>query len=989
MRRGAFFVLVSIVAVLLHASANAGRMPGSIGGAHTAPGGTTYYVDQDGGSDAADGTTTSTPWATIGKVNGVTFNPGDTILFERGDTWSGTGLVIGWDGTQEAPITFGAYGAVAAQPIISGGGTVVNVISGDDFDYITIQDLNVIGWDDRGIWNQDGHGWTIQRNTVSGGDDVAADPDVAIRVSTTALPLLRNIVIRDNTIGEISNDGTPTQRDNILYVGILTQGTVGAKILHNEIATTNVIGIIAEGDGTNNSWRTEIAHNTIHDCYGGGIALWHGNEARIHDNEIRDFAGMGIGVGSPTYGAGSLDNLIYDNRIHDLTKATNLWNGIDISNTATGGEVWGNHIWAVFRHCLMIDGNSDNWDIHHNVLDASNSTGGEVGAADARMICLGNRASLNTGWVSDHNVCIPHASWDYFGSWPDGTPTSNDDGTLYDLPDWRTNASQDASSRWGLRINVTTSSDATASVVFVDTATGSQAPRSDPGLTYNATTNVLEVVGGVTVGAVQACLADDTNCDTTYCHTNDTGCDTTYVHTDASNTYSTGTQDFTSATITRPFEESLFASFPGTCAAGRDFLVRTDPAVAGQAVYICDEAGTGWALVGDGTASVAADSLTYVETDFSATVASDLAMAVDECQPVATATGGGFLCEGTGLDTVEQYYLFPDVAGADGTTRIVVDATEVTDIDGDGMTIVGGVLGVVGGLCIDATANDIDVTADCINATNLAEVLNLGTSTSFEVPNSATPTTDAFGEIAADNDAWGASRGALQTFDGTASTFVVATLATDTPTNTQVPTWNTGGTITWETPATAPAAANAEPPSVATSTSGTVGTDTSEYANENHSHDLAVHAHTGPTVGGTIATAAIDANAVTRDKVEAELRTEQFCFTLFEPDATQGLDELVHDVPSIWMNKARAITITQICCEADETYTSGIQLQRDDGTPADIMTADLTCNTTPNCGTIAGAEDNVSVTDEIDFLMEADSGTTLNRINVCVTYTVD
>lgn len=74
-------------------------------------------------------------------------------------------------------------------------------------------------------------------------------------------------------------------------------------------------------------------------------------------------------------------------------------------------------------------------------------------------------------------------------------------------------------------------------------------------------------------------------------------------------------------------------------------------------------------------------------------------------------------------------------------------------------------------------------------------------TSSLQLPNAASPTTDAFGELAGDNNAWAASRGALQFFDGTANTFVVGVLASDTPSNAQVPTWNTGGTITWETPA--------------------------------------------------------------------------------------------------------------------------------------------------------------------------------------------
>lgn len=80
--------------------------------------------------------------------------------------------------------------------------------------------------------------------------------------------------------------------------------------------------------------------------------------------------------------------------------------------------------------------------------------------------------------------------------------------------------------------------------------------------------------------------------------------------------------------------------------------------------------------------------------------------------------------------------------------------------------------------------------------------LVFGTSPSFTtnltLATSATPTTAAAGAMAFDTDAWGASRGAPQVYDGTANIILLGTLASDTPTNGQVPVWNTGGTITWE-----------------------------------------------------------------------------------------------------------------------------------------------------------------------------------------------
>lgn len=73
-------------------------------------------------------------------------------------------------------------------------------------------------------------------------------------------------------------------------------------------------------------------------------------------------------------------------------------------------------------------------------------------------------------------------------------------------------------------------------------------------------------------------------------------------------------------------------------------------------------------------------------------------------------------------------------------------------------------------------------------------------STDITLPSSASPTTGSVAKVAFDTDAWAASRGAVQVHDGTANTFLVGVLASDTPSNGQVPTWNTGGTVTWETP---------------------------------------------------------------------------------------------------------------------------------------------------------------------------------------------
>jgi hypothetical protein len=79
---------------------------------------TTYFVAA-GGSDSNNGTSGATPWQTVAKVNGTAFSAGDSILFNRGDAWYGTSLVVPSSGSSGAPITFGAYGS-GANPMLKG-----------------------------------------------------------------------------------------------------------------------------------------------------------------------------------------------------------------------------------------------------------------------------------------------------------------------------------------------------------------------------------------------------------------------------------------------------------------------------------------------------------------------------------------------------------------------------------------------------------------------------------------------------------------------------------------------------------------------------------------------------------------------------------------------------------------------------------------------------------------------------------------------------
>ena len=84
---------------------------------------TDYYV-RSSGNDSSNGLSSSAPWQSISKVNSIFsgLNPGDRILFNRGDRFYGS-LQISRSGSSGSPIVIGAYGT-GANPVISGFTTI-------------------------------------------------------------------------------------------------------------------------------------------------------------------------------------------------------------------------------------------------------------------------------------------------------------------------------------------------------------------------------------------------------------------------------------------------------------------------------------------------------------------------------------------------------------------------------------------------------------------------------------------------------------------------------------------------------------------------------------------------------------------------------------------------------------------------------------------------------------------------------------------------
>lgn len=82
---------------------------------------TNYYIASSG-NDASDGKSTTTAFQSIDRINQEVFQPGDSILFNRGDVFRGM-LQINQSGSSSNVIYIGAYGT-GSLPVLSGAEVV-------------------------------------------------------------------------------------------------------------------------------------------------------------------------------------------------------------------------------------------------------------------------------------------------------------------------------------------------------------------------------------------------------------------------------------------------------------------------------------------------------------------------------------------------------------------------------------------------------------------------------------------------------------------------------------------------------------------------------------------------------------------------------------------------------------------------------------------------------------------------------------------------
>jgi hypothetical protein len=104
--------------------------------------GRTFYISPSG-SDSAAGTSATSAWKSISRLNSQALRPGDTVLFASGQAFSGTIAIPSAEGgTKTAPINFGIYGGTARASIKSGGASAFDIAQTAG---VIIANLNLVG----------------------------------------------------------------------------------------------------------------------------------------------------------------------------------------------------------------------------------------------------------------------------------------------------------------------------------------------------------------------------------------------------------------------------------------------------------------------------------------------------------------------------------------------------------------------------------------------------------------------------------------------------------------------------------------------------------------------------------------------------------------------------------------------------------------------------------------------------------------------------
>ncbi len=303
---------------------------------------TDYYVSPSG-NDNNLGTSPEQAWKTITKVNSRNLNPGDRVMFEGGQSFSGTITLITSDsGASGNELEITSYGTGRAT-INGGNGMGLNSSA---CDYLIIRELNFVGSGrltgntENGVYISNGD-W-VEVNEI----DVSGFQHSGLHVTTSNHVRITNVYAHDNGFAGITsgwsgltsdlyigyciaenNPGDPTVTDNHSGNGILVGAVQNCTIEFCE-AMENGWDMPRQGNGPVGIWAYYADNVTIQFCIahhnkspgfdGGGFDFDGGvTNSFLQYNFSHDNEGAGYGLFQYTGAAPWRNNVIRYNISQD------------------------------------------------------------------------------------------------------------------------------------------------------------------------------------------------------------------------------------------------------------------------------------------------------------------------------------------------------------------------------------------------------------------------------------------------------------------------------------------------------------------------------------------------------------------------------------------------------------------------------------------------------------------------------------------------
>lgn len=253
----------------------------------------TYYVNTSG-SDSATGATSASAWRTINRVNRASLVPGDSVLFQGGQTFSDEALMPNVSGTSSAPIRYGSYGT--GQANLDHGIWMISIHD------LVFDNIAVVGSDQ-----------TVQGIASTGSGTGVAN----ITIQNCTLKMLslgvnapnandKNWTIKKNTITQIGDSGLLIQGNNIRI-----ENNVITNVGQNKSITYGKHGVYAKGP------NIEVSGNTIAGFSDSGVSIRYQND--VVTNNLISNGPIGISY-FPDSNTGGTSIIAY-NRIGNVTAA--------------------------------------------------------------------------------------------------------------------------------------------------------------------------------------------------------------------------------------------------------------------------------------------------------------------------------------------------------------------------------------------------------------------------------------------------------------------------------------------------------------------------------------------------------------------------------------------------------------------------------------------------------------------------------------------